>query len=49
VITKGQADESWAPGNEGYLLARRVSALLWRRFEPKHPFTPAPGAERFKP
>jgi beta-lactamase class A len=49
VITKGQTDESWVPENEGYVLARKVSALLWRRFEPKHPFTPAPGVERYKP
>jgi beta-lactamase class A len=49
VITKRQEDERWAPENEGYVLARKVSALLWRRFEPKHPFTPAPGADRYQP
>ena len=49
VITKNQQDTTWTPANEGYVLLRRVSALLWRHFEPKHPWTPAPGAERFKP
>jgi beta-lactamase class A len=49
LITKNQADESWRPDNEGYVLLRRVSALLWRRFEPKHPWTPADGADAFKP
>lgn len=49
IITKNQADESWEPSNEGYVLIRRLSALLWRHFEPKHPWQPAPGAERFKP
>jgi beta-lactamase class A len=49
VITKGQADESWVRENEGYVLARKISALLWRRFEPKHPFTPDPGASRYQP
>jgi len=49
VITKNQADESWQPDNEGYVLLRRVSALLWRRFEPRHPWTPADGADAFKP
>jgi beta-lactamase class A len=49
VITKDQQDESWTPDNEGYVLLRRVSALLWRHFEPRHPWTPATGAERFKP
>ena len=48
VITKDQADTSYGPSNEGYELLRKVSALLWRRFEPKHPWTPAPGAERFR-
>ena len=49
VITKGQVDSSYAKGNEGYVLLRQVSALLWSTFEPKHPWTPAPGVERFKP
>ena len=49
VITKHQQDESWKPDNEGYQLLRRISALLWRRFEPRHPWTPAPGAQAFKP
>ena len=49
VITKNQQDESYEAGNEGYVLLRKVSALLWRRFEPKHRWTPAPGVERYKP
>ncbi len=49
VITKGQVDSSYTKDNEGYVLLRQVSALLWSTFEPKHPWTPAPGVERFKP
>jgi len=49
VITKNQQDQSQEPGNEGYVLLRRVSALLWQYFEPSHPWHPAPGAEQFKP
>jgi beta-lactamase class A len=49
IITKDQADESWEPGNEGWELIRKVSASLWRHFEPDHPWTPAPGAEKYKP
>jgi len=49
VITKNQQDQSEEPGNEGYVLLRRVSALLWQYFEPGHPWHPAPGAGRFKP
>lgn len=49
VITKHQQDVSMKPENEGYVLLRRVSALLWRHFEPRHPWSPAPGAAAFKP
>ncbi len=49
VITKAQADTSWDPPNEGWVLIRKVSALLWRHFEPKHPWMPAEGVARFKP
>jgi beta-lactamase class A len=49
VITKNQQDQSEEHGNEGYVLLRRVSALLWEYFEPGHPWHPAPGADRFKP
>ncbi len=49
AITKNQADTSYAATNEGYELLRKVSALLWRRFEPKHPWKPAEGTEAFKP
>lgn len=49
VITKGQEDTRWVAENEGFVLLRRVSALLWRTFEPAHPFTPPPEAARWKP
>ncbi|MCU0620369.1 MAG: class A beta-lactamase-related serine hydrolase [Gemmatimonadales bacterium] len=49
VITMGQEDTRWVADNEGYLLLRRVSALLWRTFEPAHPYTPPPEAARWKP
>ena len=49
VITKDNADTSWAPTNEAWVLTRRISALLWRHFEPKHPWQPAPGAELLAP
>ena len=49
VITRNATDERYAADNAGYRLIRRVSALLWAEFEPGHPFTPDPGAARFKP
>lgn len=49
VITKENADTSYETSNEAWVLIRRVSALLWKHFEPEMPFTPAEGVERFKP
>ena len=49
VITKGQADHSYEHGNAGFVLLRNISALLWRTFEPKHPWVPSPGAADLKP
>ncbi|MEZ4701320.1 MAG: serine hydrolase [Rhodothermales bacterium] len=33
VITKNQVDESWAEDNEGFVLLRDVSRILWEYFE----------------
>lgn len=49
LITKNAKDERYEADNAGYILLRKVSALLWQHFEPKRPYTPAPGAERLKP
>lgn len=34
VITKEQQDTSWSSNNEGWILERRLSNLLWNYFEP---------------
>lgn len=49
IITRNQDDTSWDPTNEGWVLIRGISALLWRHFEPRHPWHPSAGAERYKP
>jgi beta-lactamase class A len=49
VITGDQEDASWEPDNEGYMLLRDVSAVLWNHFEPDHPWQPPAGATRFVP
>ena len=49
VITKNQRDTSYVAANQGYVLLRRVSALLWREFEPDRPWTPDSGAAALKP
>jgi len=47
VITKNQEDESWGYDNAGFVLLRRVSRLLWEYFEPKSPWRPVAGAEKW--
>lgn len=47
VITKNQKDKSWGKDNEGYVLIRNISRLLWNSFEPGHSWSPATGTEKF--
>lgn len=49
ILTREQADTTYDATNEGYVAIRRLSALLWKHFEPKHPWRPSPGAELLKP
>jgi len=49
VITKNQEDQSWEADNEGFVLLRTVSRLLWNTFEPNWTWSPASGADRWKP
>jgi beta-lactamase class A len=41
VITNNQKDQSWTRDNEGYVLLKKVSALLWKYFEPSDKWGPA--------
>lgn len=43
VITKNQQDQSWKSDNEGYVLLRDISALLWKHYEPDSDWKPAEG------
>lgn len=47
IITKNQKDESWNHDNEGYVLIRKLSSLLWNYFEPNNGWKPAEGSEKF--
>ena len=40
IITKNQTDTSWNSNNEGWVLSRKLSRLLWNYFEPKYPWKP---------
>jgi beta-lactamase class A len=47
IITKNQNDESWTFDNEGWVLIRKVSNLLWNYFEPDSNWKPAKGIEEW--
>jgi len=47
VITKNQQDESWIVQNEGFALIRKVSALLWKYFEPQDKWTVPGGTDEW--
>lgn len=47
VITKDQDDATWRHDNEGFVLLREISAMLWRHFEPDRPFAQGAGAARY--
>jgi beta-lactamase class A len=40
VATKNLQDQSWDPGNKGWVLARKLSRLLWNYFEPGYDWKP---------
>jgi len=41
VITKDQKDQSWDESNDGFVLLREVSSLLWQHFEPDYDWSPS--------
>jgi len=47
IATKNQSDTSWTYDNEGYVLIRNVSHLLWQHFEPKSKWEPDPDMKKF--
>ncbi|MGE5315804.1 MAG: serine hydrolase [Acidobacteriota bacterium] len=48
VITKNQQDERWEYDNEGYVLLREVSRLLWRYYEPASKWTPGANPQKWQ-
>ena len=40
IQTKEQTDSSWHPENEGWVLARKLSLLLWNYYEPNSQWRP---------
>jgi beta-lactamase class A len=47
VITKNQKDERWERDNEGYVLIRKISHMLWEEFESSDNWKPADKIEEW--
>jgi beta-lactamase class A len=47
IITKNQKDESWKYDNEGFVLIRSLSKLLWDYFEPDSGWQPPVNLEKW--
>ncbi|HEY4153777.1 MAG TPA: serine hydrolase [Puia sp.] len=47
VATKNNKDQRWEPDNEAWVLARKLSALLWNYYEPHSGWKPAAGSEKY--
>lgn len=47
IITKNQQDTLYTPDNAGYELIRDVSRIVYRHFNPRDPWQPPPGLDRF--
>lgn len=41
ICTKNNKDASWAHDNEAWVLTRKLSALLWKHFDPKSKWQPS--------
>lgn len=47
ITTKNQKDTSWTPDNEGWIMIRQLSQMLWNYYEPGSKWIPAPGMEKY--
>ncbi len=47
IATNKQKDISWEESNEGWVLIKSLSKLLWNYFEPGSNWQPAPGMEAY--
>jgi beta-lactamase class A len=47
IITKNQDDNTWDFENEGWVLARTISRLVWKTFEPGDTWEPDERVARY--
>jgi beta-lactamase class A len=48
VATKNNKDQRWVSDNAAWQLARKVSALLWKYYEPRSKWKPAEGSAKYR-
>lgn len=48
ITTKNQTDERWKPDNEGYVLLRTLSRLIWNHYEPRYDWQPLPESSKWQ-
>lgn len=48
INTKNQTDERWQPDNEGRVLVRTISRLIWNHYEPKCDWKPLDGSAKWQ-
>ena len=48
VITKNQKDVGYEHDNPGFVLLRKISAILWQYFEPANKWKPAIGLDKYE-
>jgi beta-lactamase class A len=47
ITTKAQDDQQWNRNNEGYVLIRKISEIIWNHFEPKSKWQPLPDSVKW--
>lgn len=47
ITTKAQDDQQWNRNNEGYVLIRKISEIIWNHFEPKSKWHPLPDSVKW--
>ena len=48
ITTKNQTDERWQPDNEGRVLLRTLSRLIWKHYEPKYNWKPLDDSAKWR-
>lgn len=45
IFTKNNKDQSWESNNEAWVLIRQLSAIVWKYFNPRFPYSSQPNLE----